>query len=455
MSLQSGMFPRLCSVIVLMAIVFTLSACGFATTCTVTPRLGSSFVEGYYPADWTSGQWDTAYTNLKNACIANIIVQYSAQSDVGNMVTYYPPGSGVTSLGFSETGSSDVIGNALTRGDADGVSVVVGLQLNDSWFSNAGNAAWLDNELVIARALATDLNTKYGSHASFAGWYLPFEVDNCQLQTLTDQQTFVDHFWGPLTKTLNTLKPTAPVYVSPAFDTLPGDGCGSLSAWTSEWQGLFQRLKSSTNYGSITVLALQDGIGAGNNQIGVLSAWYSALKNAIANNYSTATLWANTELFINPNTPNTMPLNQAVADMQAVKPYVSFYTSFTWAEMYNPQFVQSAYNTTYLNYLSTGGVESSPPTAPGNLTATSAGTGTRAINLAWTAANDNIGVVAYKIFRNGSLIKTLYGSGTGQPPTTFRNSGLTRNVTYTYQVSAVDAAGNVSALSNQASATAR
>jgi hypothetical protein len=89
------------------------------------------------------------------------------------------------------------------------------------------------------------------------------------------------------------------------------------------------------------------------------------------------------------------------------------------------------------------------------LTATAGPIGTRRIDLAWSAATDNFGVVAYKIYRNNSLLTTLYGTSTGNPPHTYRNSGLSRGVTYSYKVYAVDAAGNVSGASNAASATAR
>jgi len=460
--MKSTIGHRQCQLtICLLFVLATLTACSSAATCNANPRLSSSFIEGYYPAFWTVSQWDTLYTNQKNACINHLIIQYSAQSDPGNLVTYYLAGSAVTNLGFTQSGSSDIVGNALTEGDKAQfqTSVVVGLQLNETeWFSSAGNAAWLDNQLVIANALANDIWSKYGSHSSFAGWYLPFEIDNCQLQTSTDVNTFVDHFLGPLTKTLNSLSPTKPVYISPAFDTIPGDGCGSLSAWGTEWQSLLQRMKSNpSSNGHLGVIALQDGVGALLNQTSVLPSWYSSLKNTItaAQLPNPISLWANTEVYYDPNVGEPMSLNLAVADMQAEQPYVASYTSFTWAEDYNPQFVNPAYNATYLNYLSTGGVDAVAPSAPSGLTATAGPTGTRRIDLAWSASTDNFGVVAYRVFRNNSLLVTLYSTGTGAPPRTYRNSGLTRGVTYSYKVFGVDAAGNQSAVSNTVSATAR
>jgi chitodextrinase len=69
------------------------------------------------------------------------------------------------------------------------------------------------------------------------------------------------------------------------------------------------------------------------------------------------------------------------------------------------------------------------------------------INLAWTAATDNIGVAGYHVFRNGIQVATLGAV------TTFQNTGLVASTTYSYTVRAYDAAGNVSGQSISVSAT--
>jgi chitodextrinase len=61
------------------------------------------------------------------------------------------------------------------------------------------------------------------------------------------------------------------------------------------------------------------------------------------------------------------------------------------------------------------------------------------IVLAWSPSVDDIGVTAYQIFRNGTQVGSVVG-------TRFRDSGLRSKTTYTYQIRAVDAAGNASAL---------
>jgi glucose/arabinose dehydrogenase/chitodextrinase len=98
-----------------------------------------------------------------------------------------------------------------------------------------------------------------------------------------------------------------------------------------------------------------------------------------------------------------------------------------------------------------GSGDTQPPTAPTNMTATAAGSGQ--INLAWTAATDNVGVTGYRVERcqgagcsNFSQIATPGG-------TSFNDTGLSASTSYSYRVRAVDAAINLGPYSNTATAT--
>ena len=89
-----------------------------------------------------------------------------------------------------------------------------------------------------------------------------------------------------------------------------------------------------------------------------------------------------------------------------------------------------------------------PPTVPANLTVTAI-SGSQ-INLSWTASTDNVGVTGY-------LIEKCQGAGCSNfsriltvPTTTFSDTGLLPNTSYTYRVKATDAAGNFSDYSNLA-----
>jgi hypothetical protein len=86
-----------------------------------------------------------------------------------------------------------------------------------------------------------------------------------------------------------------------------------------------------------------------------------------------------------------------------------------------------------------------PPSAPTNLTATPVSKQKR-IQLSWTAAFDNVGVTGYRVWRNGALVGSSTVAG-------WIDTAWTPGATYTYSVTAVDAAANVSAASNLATVT--
>ena len=97
-----------------------------------------------------------------------------------------------------------------------------------------------------------------------------------------------------------------------------------------------------------------------------------------------------------------------------------------------------------------GGTDTTPPTAPSGLAANAISSSQ--INLSWTASTDNVGVTNYLIEQcQGSGCSSFTQIGTASA-TTFSNTGLTANTSYSYRVRATDAANNLSAYSNTASA---
>src|SRR5262249_16932374 len=68
------------------------------------------------------------------------------------------------------------------------------------------------------------------------------------------------------------------------------------------------------------------------------------------------------------------------------------------------------------------------------------------ITLSWTASIDDVGVIGYRIYRDGGQIGTTAS-------TSYQDTGLTGQRTYTYTVAAIDAAGHVSPRSAPVSAT--
>jgi beta-lactamase superfamily II metal-dependent hydrolase/chitodextrinase len=95
--------------------------------------------------------------------------------------------------------------------------------------------------------------------------------------------------------------------------------------------------------------------------------------------------------------------------------------------------------------------DTTPPTAPSSLAASGS---KRKVSLTWSASTDNVGVTGYHVWRATSAGGPFSDVAT-TTSTSYSNSGLTSGTTYYFYVTAVDAAGNVSAPSNTASATAR
>lgn len=85
-----------------------------------------------------------------------------------------------------------------------------------------------------------------------------------------------------------------------------------------------------------------------------------------------------------------------------------------------------------------GNVDTEAPTQPNGLHTTKV-TSTSA-ELKWNPSTDNVGVKEYQVLRDGKVVATI-------PGTTFTDKNLNSNTKYTYSVKAVDAAGNLSTIS--------
>jgi hypothetical protein len=91
--------------------------------------------------------------------------------------------------------------------------------------------------------------------------------------------------------------------------------------------------------------------------------------------------------------------------------------------------------------------DATSPSTPTNLVAT-ASTATH-VDLSWTSSTDNVGVTQYDIYRDGAWLTTTTTSAM-----TYTDDTVEGGTTYQYRIRARDASGNVSGLSNTATATA-
>jgi hypothetical protein len=91
------------------------------------------------------------------------------------------------------------------------------------------------------------------------------------------------------------------------------------------------------------------------------------------------------------------------------------------------------------------GTDTTPPSQPQNLTAIPVSR--TQVQLSWDASTDDVGVTAYDIYRNGSLLVS------SAPPSGYLDQGVQPGATYSNYVVARDAAGNSSQPSSTASVT--
>jgi chitodextrinase len=121
---------------------------------------------------------------------------------------------------------------------------------------------------------------------------------------------------------------------------------------------------------------------------------------------------------------------------------LAVYTSYS----YTIQAYDAAGNTSNLSsaLLAATAPDTAPPTVPDNVHET--GSTITSVTLAWDASSDDVGVAGYHVYRNGSLVGSPGGAS-------FTDTGLSVNNSYTYTVSAYDAATNASAQSAPFSAS--
>ena len=79
------------------------------------------------------------------------------------------------------------------------------------------------------------------------------------------------------------------------------------------------------------------------------------------------------------------------------------------------------------------------PSTPTNLAASNITS--NSVDLNWSSSTDNVGVTAYDVYRDGSMITSVVS-------TNYTDNSLTASTSYTYYVVAKDAAGNISGNSN-------
>ncbi|MEI2810987.1 MAG: DUF4434 domain-containing protein [Nocardioides sp.] len=398
------------------------------TPCAATePHLAGSFIQPWLADGWSGAQLAREMAVLRRACIDTVILQWTADS--GMKSATFATGM----RGWRKTSATDIPDRLLSAAAAAGVQVYVGLQVNDRWWSKrARDPRWLRHEAVVANRLAGRLAADYGAYDSFAGWYLPFEMDNAGFNKRVHWKR-MGRFYARVIHHLHRLRPGLPVAIAPYYNAHLA-GAQRPARWRKMWRSILTRAP-------IDVIALQDGVGAGHARPSQLAAWFRATRRAIEASRPRTRLIADTETFrFGVSGLEPMGVAQYVADMSQVQGYVDGFWSFAYDHYQSPLAGFSPfYDKTYRAYLGNGVVEASPPGAPSGVSAT--GVDASHVQLTWGSASDNLGVAGYRIYRNGAWVAVTHGGRTS-----FLDGPLASGTTYRYAVQAFDGAGNLSPL---------
>src|SRR5437016_4677894 len=278
--------------------------------------------------------------------------------------------------------------------------------------------------------------------------------------------------------TVDSTAPTVPLNVTGSVSSLPFQVNLTWSASSDTGSGVagYRIYRGGTQIGTSTSAAYTDTTMACNAAYAYTVAAYG---NATPPNVSgqSTPAWSTTTPFAPPTTPTgltrvsatstqvalswTASSDQCGASITGYKVYrggsqmgtsaTASYTDATTSGTTTYSYTVAAYDSLNLNSaqstaLSVTTPDTLAPTTPTGLTATDVNA--VQINLSWSASTDTggSGLAGYKIYRAGTQIGT-------STTTTYSDTTLSANTTYSYTVKAYDGAGNLSAASNTASAT--
>ncbi len=247
-----------------------------APASVATPiRFSTAFIQPYAATNWTVAQWTQHLSILAAAGHTRLIWNWSAEARLKE--TLYP----TTIPGWTKSTeyAGTEIANLLTAADAIGFQVWLGLVFDEDYYDfHADDPVRFHNLHADDRAVASELNTLYGSHPSFTGFYEANETENCNYQSATAAATVasafkltVDHIHAmPGSKTLAHAPAVWPEWWC-ATNPTPA---ANQSAWGTTWNTILSQA-------NLDYLIVQDGLGGRFHTNTEIIQWFQFMRSVV------------------------------------------------------------------------------------------------------------------------------------------------------------------------------
>lgn len=409
------------------------------------PVLDGTFVQNWLVQNWDDETWGREFAYLAETGMSYLIVQGTADGQPGGATrTYFP-----TRIPGCEQipGSPDLVEKYLYYAHKYGLKVFVGLNMHPDWWrKGATDREWLLGQMELGNAIARELYERYFTRYpdTFYGWYWAWEIDNVNFRHSVQQENLIAALNSQL-DFLTSLDPQLPFMFSPFMNSR----LGSKEQYRDFWVRIF----AGTRLREGDIFCPQDGLGGGTT-VANFRDWLVELRKAVDTKPGLQ-FWSDLEIFDSQG--YSASLDRVILQLQEEAPLVDNIVSFAYTHYYSPNVVVPGFHSTYLDYVRTGRLEENPPSPPAKVSAAALPSG--GVLVYWEAASDDHGIFSYEVYRDGELVGvTRVPKPTEKLDPLFWESFVDDRTpggkTVTYQVRAVDFAGNRSELSEAVTITA-
>lgn len=212
--------------------------------------------------EWQASDWEELFRHFEALGLSQLIVQWTVYED--RKLYAVPAG---------EPGRASPVETILQLADRAGMHVWVGLASEERYWKEIASKpdtlkTYLDDLRTRSAQIANELAPIVGRHVSFAGWYVPQEIDDLSWRD-DEHRKLLHAYLSGLSGTLSELRPGSSVAVS-------GFANGSLDplAFREFWESLLHEAPA------VDTVLFQDGIGARKLDLYELPLYTAAIRKA-------------------------------------------------------------------------------------------------------------------------------------------------------------------------------